>query len=89
MGTSLCQAIRMPELICDSPVAYVREAVALGRSPQRLAALKSRLAAAVDTAPLFQPQVLVATLEDAYRRLWRHHRETAVSRSKLPERSSS
>ena len=89
MGASLCQAVGMPELICDSPVAYVREAVALGRSPQRLAALKSRLAAAVDTAPLFQPQVLVATLEDAYRRLWRDHREIAASRSEPQERSFS
>ncbi|WPL19537.1 lipoprotein NlpI [Thiorhodovibrio winogradskyi] len=73
MGASLCHAVGLPELICATPEAYVEQAVALGRDPERLAALKARLQDHLASAPLFQPQVFVASLEGVYRNLWQRH----------------
>lgn len=70
MGASLCQAVGLPELICATPDAYVELAVALGRDPQRLSALKERLQQNLPEAPLFQPQAFVDSLETVYRQLW-------------------
>jgi predicted O-linked N-acetylglucosamine transferase (SPINDLY family) len=78
MGASLCQAVGLPELICATPEAYVEQAVALGRDPERLAALKTRLRDQLATAPLFQPQAFVANLEAAYRQCWQQHRQSAL-----------
>lgn len=78
MGASLCQAVGLPELVCGSHQAYVEQAVALGRDPERLAKLKARLGEQLVKAPLFQPQSFVAGLEATYRDLWQQH-SAAVS----------
>ncbi|MEA3642348.1 MAG: tetratricopeptide repeat protein [Lamprobacter sp.] len=73
MGASLCHGIGLPELIAASPEAYVEQAVALGLDAERLAQLKARLQDKLASAPLFQPQAFVASLETAYRQLWQRH----------------
>jgi protein O-GlcNAc transferase len=69
MGASLCTAIGMPELICDSPTTYRDRAIALGNHPDRLQALKAKLAEALTVSPLFQPQVFVRQFETALRQI--------------------
>jgi protein O-GlcNAc transferase len=70
MGASVCDAVGLPELICHSETDYEERAVALGSDPVRLLALKTKLAQARETAPLFQPGLFVRELEQAYLRMW-------------------
>ncbi|EGV33018.1 Tetratricopeptide TPR_1 repeat-containing protein [Thiorhodococcus drewsii AZ1] len=81
MGASLSHAVGLPELVCASPEDYVEQAVALGRDPTRRAELKRRLAAQLDSAPLFDPGAFVAELEAAYRRLWEEYLFTTAGHS--------
>lgn len=66
VGASLLNAVRMPELIVPDAHAYVALAIALGRDAERRAALRERLAAGLDQAPLFNPRATAAALEDLY-----------------------
>ena len=65
MAGSLLQTLGLPELIAADPDDYVARAIALGREPARLAAVKARLARARDAAPLFDIARLARDLEDA------------------------
>ena len=67
---SLVAAAGVPELVCDTPEAYVAEATALGRDPARLAALRQRLLANRGTSPLFDTAALVRALEELFRSMW-------------------
>jgi protein O-GlcNAc transferase len=73
MGASVCHAMGMPELICDSLADYEEQAVALGSDDGQLQALKARVAQAQDDAPLFQPLAFVRALEGALQDMWRDH----------------
>jgi predicted O-linked N-acetylglucosamine transferase (SPINDLY family) len=70
MGAGVCAAAGMPELICSSPEHYQQRAVELGNHPEQLKALKARLAEAVKTAPLFNSQLFVRELEQAFSKMW-------------------
>lgn len=70
MGASVCAAMDMPELVCGSEAQYEERAVALGSDATALQALKSLLAQRRETAPLFQPQAFVRSLEHALRGMW-------------------
>jgi protein O-GlcNAc transferase len=76
MGTSLCHAVGLPELVCARTEDYVAQAIALGLDAHRRAALRARLAAQLAQAPLFQPQAFVAKLEALYLNLWQRHQQT-------------
>jgi predicted O-linked N-acetylglucosamine transferase (SPINDLY family) len=67
VAASLLRAVGLPELIVDDLAAYEATALALARDPARLAALRARLAAARDGAPLFDAARTCRHLEDAYR----------------------
>ncbi len=67
VAASLLAAVGLPELVAGSEQEYELLAVALGRDPGRLATLARRLAAARDTAPLFDTPALARHLEQAYR----------------------
>jgi tetratricopeptide (TPR) repeat protein len=68
LGNVLSQLGRPDEAIA----AYDREelAVTLARDPQRMAAIKQRLAANLPAAPLFDSRRHVAALEAAYVRMY-------------------
>jgi protein O-GlcNAc transferase len=67
---SLLTAVGMAELVTDSLEQYERTALALGRDPQRLMALRQTLQKNRDTSALFDLPKLTANIEAAYARMW-------------------
>ena len=67
---SLARAAGTPELVCATPDEYVALAVALGRDPARLGALRARLEAGRATCVLFDTPGLVRSLEALYQGMW-------------------
>lgn len=53
VAKSLLHAVGLPELVRDNTEDYEQFAIALAHDPERLAAIKAKLVAARDTAPLF------------------------------------
>jgi len=71
VAASLLHAVGLPELIASTPQDYEAMAVALARDPERLTALKARLAANRATAPLFDTPRFARDIEAIYERLVR------------------
>ena len=69
-GASILSAMEMPELICADLAGYEALARDLATDPRRLAALRDKLAAKRDSAPLFDVARLARHLEAAYRLMW-------------------
>ena len=66
VAASLLQAIGIPELVTSSLAGYEQLALALAQDPQRLAAIKAKLVANRDSAPLFDTARFTRGLESAY-----------------------
>ncbi|MDQ7988903.1 MAG: acetylglucosamine transferase [Candidatus Dactylopiibacterium sp.] len=66
VAASLLHATDLPELVTTSPEAYAALALQLAHAPQRLAAVRARLAAAIPRAPLFDSATFTRHLEAAY-----------------------
>ncbi len=66
---SLLTAVGLPELVTGSLAEYEALALALARDPERLAALKAKLATQRATAPLFDAAAYTAGIEAAYERM--------------------
>lgn len=73
VGASLNAGLGMEDLTCADPTAYEELAVALATDPSRLAAIKARLAANLQTHPLFDQARLARNLERAYRTAFRRY----------------
>jgi protein O-GlcNAc transferase len=71
VAASLLHAVGLPELIAPTPEEYESMAVTLAKDPERLAALRARLAANRATAPLFDTQRFARDIETIYERLAR------------------
>ncbi|HVW73515.1 MAG TPA: tetratricopeptide repeat protein [Rhizomicrobium sp.] len=69
VAASLLHAVGLPELIAPTPQDYETMAVALARDPDRLAALKAKLAANRASAPLFDTPRFARDIEAVYARL--------------------
>jgi predicted O-linked N-acetylglucosamine transferase (SPINDLY family) len=69
VAASLLHAIGVPELVTQTPQDYETLAIQLARDPQRLAALRGKLAANRLTTPLFDTERFTRDLEDIYTRL--------------------
>ena len=67
---SLLMAVGMPELVMASLEQYEQTALALARSPQRLAALRQQLEKNRDASALFDLPKLTGNIEAAYARMW-------------------
>lgn len=63
---SLLNAMGLPELIADSQQAYEDLAVEFATSPDRIAAIKQKLARNRDTTPLFDSSLFTGHIEAAY-----------------------
>lgn len=72
-GATLLTAIGLPELVTGSIDEYQRLAYRLATQPDALAALKAKLAANRDTAPLFDAARLTRHLERGYELMWANH----------------
>jgi protein O-GlcNAc transferase len=59
------------ELAFPDLPAYIDGALALARSPQRLAALRQQMRPCMAASPLRQPERFTRDLESLYRRMWR------------------
>jgi protein O-GlcNAc transferase len=66
VGASLLYAVRLPELITVSLDAYEEAAIGLARNPQKLAAIKHKLADNRLTTPLFDTASVTRSIEKAY-----------------------
>ncbi|MDX2142516.1 MAG: tetratricopeptide repeat protein [Rhodospirillaceae bacterium] len=73
MAASLLRAVDLPELIAPAPDAYRDLAVALAQQPDRLRALRQKLAAHRTTKPLYDTALYTRHLEDAYAEMHRRH----------------
>jgi predicted O-linked N-acetylglucosamine transferase (SPINDLY family) len=67
VAASLLKAAGLPELIVSTAQDYERLAVELAASPERLAAIKGRLAGERRRAPLFDTPLATLHIERAYR----------------------
>ena len=67
---SLLRAVGLPELVTGSLADYENLALTLAREPQKLAAVKEKLARNLPTAPLFDTARYTRDLEAAYIRMW-------------------
>lgn len=74
VAASLLTAVGLPELITESLEAYEALALDLATDPARLAALKARLAAQRETAPLFDTDLSRRHIEAAYSAAWERQR---------------
>ena len=66
-------AIGLPELIVETPQAYVDLAIALARDPARLADLRQRLAANRLTTTLFDIAGYARHIEAAYETMYKRY----------------
>ncbi len=69
MAASLLTAIGLPELITRTQQQYEELAVGLATDPQRLAAIKRKLAANRSTTLLFDTELFAAHLENGYAKI--------------------
>jgi len=69
VAASLLTAIGLPELITCTQQQYEELAVALATDPQRLAAIKHKLAANLSTTPLFDTHRFTKHLETGYSKI--------------------
>jgi len=75
VAASLLQAIGLPELITHSHDEYETLALDLARHPEKIAAIKQKLADNRLTQPLFNTGLFRQQLESAYRQIWQRHQE--------------
>lgn len=85
VGASILQAIGRPELITDTPQAYIETAIRLAAEPLALgtrgAALRSQLLA----SPLCETRRFAQGVESAYRRAWQKWGETQPGPTVSPD----
>jgi predicted O-linked N-acetylglucosamine transferase (SPINDLY family) len=67
VAASLLSALGLPELIATTAGEFEALALSLVRDPERLAAVRRKLAAARTNAPLFDTARATRALESAYR----------------------
>ncbi|WP_449258216.1 tetratricopeptide repeat protein [Chlorobium limicola] len=73
MSASLLFAIGLPELVTQSPEAYVRRAVELAENRDELQEIRDRLTANRTTSPVFDTALFTRNIEQAYHRMWDRH----------------
>jgi len=73
VAASLLRAIGLPELVTHSTDAYERLALQLARDPEKLTALKMKLAMQRDSTPLFDTERFTRNLEKAYTQAYQHY----------------
>ncbi len=73
VGASLLRAVGLPQLIASTPQQYERLAIELATDPPRLAAIRAKLAAGLQTAPLFDTAASARHLEAAYAAMYERY----------------
>ena len=70
---SLLHAVGLPELITHNLTDYAELALELAADPERLKALRGKLASLRDEAPLFDVASYTRSLESLYTAMWQRH----------------
>ncbi len=88
MGGALLHAANMPELVTESPEAYETLAIELATNPSKLMALREKLAANRNSAPLFNSRGFCLSFETALINIWErwydiHQQQTAEPSQQL------
>jgi predicted O-linked N-acetylglucosamine transferase (SPINDLY family) len=73
VATSILNAIHLPELIATTREAYEQMAIDLATHPEKLAAIKHKLAENRLTAPLFDTKLFTKHIEAAYTAMYERH----------------
>jgi predicted O-linked N-acetylglucosamine transferase (SPINDLY family) len=73
MGLSILSAAGLPDLVADSPEAYVRRAAELASDLPRLAALRAGLREQLSQSALMDEPRYTRGLERLYQEVWRAH----------------
>jgi len=73
MAASVLNAIHLPELITTTPEAYEQMAIDLAMHPEKLAAVKNKLAENRLTTPLFDTKLFTKHIEAAYSAMYDRH----------------
>ena len=75
MGASIVNALNLPELITTSSEEYEALAIELATNPEKMKAIKDKLASNLSTAPLFDTKLFTKNLESAYTEMYeRYHK---------------
>jgi predicted O-linked N-acetylglucosamine transferase (SPINDLY family) len=74
VAASLLSAVNLPELITETPERYEQLAIALAMHPEKLRAIRSRLAENRSTAPLFDTPLFTGHIEAAYTAMYERYR---------------
>ena len=74
VAASLVTAVGLPELACDSVMAYVAKAIALARDPEERTRLRAHLDGPGRASPLFDTVATTRALEAAYLAMADQHR---------------
>jgi len=78
VAASLLTAIGIPELISETTAEYEAQAMDLAMYPEKLSALKAKLAQHRLTQPLFDTSLMRKHIENAYQQMYeRHHQGQA------------
>jgi len=90
VAASLLTAIGLPELITSTSKAYENLAIELAKSPEKLAALKRKLAENRLTTPLFNTQSFTRDIESAYAAIYdRYQKGLSPAHTYLTQQSRS
>jgi predicted O-linked N-acetylglucosamine transferase (SPINDLY family) len=73
VAASLLNAVGLPELVTQSVEEYERLTLELARDPQKLAALKTKLAGLRSSTPLFDTERFTRQLEDSYAQTYQRY----------------
>ena len=74
MGASILSALNLPELITTTAKEYESLAIELASNPEKLKAIKDKLASNLSTAPLYNTPLFTKNLESAFTEMYeRYH----------------
>jgi protein O-GlcNAc transferase len=73
VAASLLNAVGLPELITTTPETYEQMAIDLATHPEKMAAIKGKLAENRLTAPLFNTKLFTKHIEAAYTAMYERH----------------
>jgi predicted O-linked N-acetylglucosamine transferase (SPINDLY family) len=74
VAASLLKTMDLPELIVPALVEYEAAAIAFAKEPERLAAVRQKIAQKRTSSPLFDTALFTRNLEAAYKRMIETHR---------------
>ena len=72
-AASILTSINLPELITNTPEEYEFLAIELATNPEKLKAIRDKLANNLETAPLYDTKLFTQNLESAYTQMYERY----------------